>query len=92
MKKSLAVTVALACVTGPEGESHCRGCCGIGKPAQVREDQSHLWRKQASSFEELLSPNTLQNNICPHEPGAPEAQHTYLLDIWFAPEMSSISS
>lgn len=91
MKMSLAVTVALACVTGPEVENHCRGCCGIGKPAQVREDQSPLWRTQASSFEELLGPDTMQDNTCPHEPGAPETQHTYLI-FWFASEMSSINS
>lgn len=76
MKKSLAVTVALACVTGPEVESHCRGCCEIGKPAQSRKDQfSYLWRRQASSFEVLLGPNTLQDNTMSQVPLKPNT-HT----------------
>lgn len=88
MKKSLAVTVALACVTGPEVESHCRGCCGIGKPAQSRKDQLSLeetsifiWSATGSQY--------LAGQY--HEPGAPEAQHTHSI-FWFASEMSSISS
>lgn len=64
----------------------------VGSVNQPRLERiSYLWRRQASSFEVLLGPNTLQDNTCPHEPGAPEAQHPYLI-FWFASEMSSVSS